>query len=326
MVKKERAPALFPATEPYAGYFSVGDGHDLYYEECGNPDGIPILYLHGGPGIGCSKDAHRLFHPEKYRIILFDQRGSGRSKPQGSIHANTTLHLVQDIYRLLEKLKIDNVVLFGGSWGSTLALVFDINYPNLIRGMILHGIFLAEQKECETYLTGQSAHSRFPEAHRRLLHHVPPHARKNPADYYFAMMTSDNAHIRYLYAYEWAYYEFSRACLVPLPDEQLKKKILSGSVVSSGAIELHYLRNFYFLEDGYILRNAYHLPSVPLSIIHGRYDDLCPIENASRLHDALPASTLHVVNAGHAHTDAEILKKSIEETQRMAAQCIKPVP
>ena len=318
-MKKERAPILFPATKPYAGYISVGDGHDLYYEECGNPDGIPMLYLHGGPGMGCSEDAHRLFHPEKCRIILFDQRGSGRSKPQGSIRANTTPHLVLDIYRLLEKLHIDKVVLFGGSWGSTLALVFAINYPDLIRGMILHGIFLAEEKECEAYLTGQSAHSRFPEAHTRLLRNVPPHAHKNPADYYFTMMTSGSAHTRHIYAYEWAYYEFSRARLVPLANKQLRKKILSGSVVSSSTVELHYLRNFYFLEDGYILRNAYRLPNIPLSIIHGRYDDLCPVENAFRLHDALPASTLHVVVAGHARTDAEILKKSIEETERITA-------
>ena len=326
MMEKKSASILFPATEPHAEYFSVGDGHELYCEECGNPDGIPILYLHGGPGIGCSEDARRLFHPEKYRIILFDQRGSGRSKPQGSIHANTTPHLVLDMYRLLKKLHIDNVVLFGSSWGSTLALVFAINYPDLIRGMILHGIFLAEEKECEAYLTGQSVHSRFPEARARLLRNVPVHVRKNPADYYFTMMTSGNAHTRRIYAYEWAYYAFSRARLVPLSDEQLRKKIVAGSMISSGTIELHYLRNFYFLENGYILRNAYRLASIPLSIIHGRYDDLCPVENAFRLHDALPASTLHVVVAGHAHTDAEILKKSLEEAERIATQCIKPVP
>src|SRR3989338_7607504 len=315
MTKRQTVGKLFPPIKPYnSGYLSVGDGHEIYYEECGNPKGIPVLYLHGGPGAGCDENTRRFFDPKKCCIIVFDQRGSGRSKPYASTYANTTQHLVEDINKLLTKLGKKKVVLFGGSWGSTLALVYTIAYPEKVVGMVLRGIFLSESKECLDYLGGQTAHSRFPEICERFLNNVPEDARKNPADYYFAMMSSGDQKTRRKFAYEWSFYESARLRLIPPPENELKKEILSESFVSLATMEAHYIRNLCFLEDGFILKNVHRIPRIPISIIHGRYDDLCSVESAIRLHRRLPTSKLHIVTAGHSRTDPEILKKLVQET------------
>lgn len=315
---------FFSPIKPYnSGYLAVGDGHEIYYEECGNPNGVPVLYLHGGPGAGCDENTRRFFDPKKCCIIIFDQRGSGRSKPYASTYANTTQHLVEDINKLLAKLGKEKVVLFGGSWGSTLALVYAIVHPKRVLGMVLRGIFLSESSECLDYLSGQTAHSRFPEICKRFLNNVPEDARKNPADYYFAMMTSGDSKLRRKYAYEWSFYESARLCLVPPPETELRKEILSESFVSLAMMEAHYIRSLCFLEDGFIIKNAHHIPHVPISIIHGRYDDVCQVESAIRLHRALPTSKLHIVVAGHARTDPEIIKKLVSETDLMVSKLKK---
>lgn len=315
---------FFPPVKPYRrGYLEVGSGHKIYYEECGNPKGVPVLYLHGGPSAGCDENMRRFFDPKKCCIIIFDQRGSGRSKPYASTYANTTRHLVEDINKLLAALGKNKVVLFGGSWGSTLALVYAIEHPEKVLGMILRGIFLSEKKECLDYLNGQMEHSRFPEICERFLNNVPADVRHNPADYYFAMMTSGDQKTRRKYAYEWSYYESARLNLVPLPEKDLRKEILTESFVSLAMMEAHYIRNLCFLEDGYILKNVHRVPRVPISIIHGRYDDVCPVESAIRLHRALPTSKLHIVVAGHSRTDPEILKKLVSETDSMVSNLKK---
>lgn len=324
MIKRRAADKLFPPIKPYnSGHLSVGDGHEIYYEECGNPDGVPVIYLHGGPGAGCDENTRRFFNPQKCRIVIFDQRGSGRSRPYASTYANTTQHLVKDINKLLTELKIDKVLLFGGSWGSTLALVYAITYPKTVLGMVLRGIFLSERSECMNYLAGQTAHSRFPEVCERFLSNVPEDARQNPADYYFAMMTCGDPKMRRRFAYEWSYYETSRLYLVPPSDQGLRKEILADSFVSLAIMEAHYIRRFCFLEDGYILENSYKIPRVPISIIHGRYDDVCPVESAIRLHRTLPTSKLHIVTAGHSRTDPEIFKKLVSETDLMVSSLKK---
>lgn len=320
MIRRHREEP-YPPIQPYqSGYLHVGDGHEIYYELCGNPKGVPVLYLHGGPGAGCDKTDRRFFDPKKCCIIIFDQRGSGRSKPYGSIVANTTRHLVTDITTLLAHLEKDRVVVFGGSWGSTLALVFAIAYPERILGMVLRGIFLSERKECEDYLSGQIEYSHFPEIGERFLGQVPQDARKNPAEYYYAMMTSGDESVRRRYAYEWSYYESSRLHLFPPSEDKLKKEILAEPYFSCAIIEAHYIRSLCFLEDGFILKNAHRIPHVPTSIIHGRYDDLCPVGNAIRLQRALPTSTIHIVHAGHSRTDPEIRKKLISETARIVSE------
>ena len=323
-MKRKAADKLFPLIEPYnTGYLDVGDGHEIYYEECGNQKGVPVLYLHGGPGAGCDEDTRRFFDPKRCHIIIFDQRGSGRSKPYASIEANTTKILVEDIKRLLDKLGKKKVILFGGSWGSTLALVYAISYPKTVIGMVLRGIFLAERKECLDYLNGQMKYSRFPEIGERFLRNVPEWAREHPADYYFEQMTSCNQATRLKFAYEWTFYEYSRLSLVPPSKDKLKKEVLSEPFLSLALMEAHYIRNFCFLEDGFILKNAHLIPRVPISIIHGRYDDVCPVENAIRLHRALPMSKLHIVVAGHARTDSEILTKLVSETDTMTSKLIR---
>lgn len=322
-MKQRVVESLFPPIEPYhSGYLPVGNGHEIYYEECGNPKGIPILYLHGGPGRGCNEDARRFFDPQKCHIIIFDQRGSGRSKPFANIIANTTWYLVEDIDKLLAALGKKKVILFGGSWGSTLALVYAIAYPEKVLGMVLRGIFLSERKECFDYLNGQRERSRFPEICERFLNNVPEDAWANPADYYFAMITSGDHMTRQKYAYEWTYYEFARLWLLPREEKDLKKEILGLPFVSLAVMEIHYIRNLCFLEDNYILKNAHCIPHVPISIIHGRYDDVCPVENAIRLHKAIP-SKLHILVAGHSGTDPEIQKRLISETDSMVSNLKK---
>ena len=323
-MKRRVAERFFLPIKPYnSGYLSVGDGHEIYYEECGNPNGVPVLYLHGGPGAGCDENARRFFDPKKCCIIVFDQRGSGRSRPYASTYANTTHHLVEDINRLLAALGKKKVVLFGGSWGSTLALVYTIASPEKVLGMVLRGIFLSERKECLDYLSGQTEHSRFPEICERFLNNVPADARNNPADYYFAMMTSGDPKTRRKYAYEWSFYESARLNLIPLSEKDLRKKILTEPFVSLAIMEAHYIRNLCFLEDGYILKNVHRIPRVPISIIHGRYDDVCQVESAIRLYRALPTSKLHIAVAGHSRTDSEILKKLVSETDSIVSNLKK---
>lgn len=315
---------LYPPVRPYhKGFLTLGEGpHELYFEECGNPKGEPILFLHGGPGAGCDKTDRRFFDPKKWRIILFDQRGSGRSKPFASLYKNTTRHLVFDIKLLLGHLGVSRATLFGGSWGSTLALVYALKYPDTVKGMILRGIFLAERAECGDYLDG-TIDSRFPEVREHFLSRVPKSARLNPAEYYYVQMTSGSSQRRKRFAYEWTRYELARMRLQPKSEAELDKEIRSFPYESLAVLEAYYIRNFCFLEDGYILKNVRRLPQVPISIIHGRYDDICPVENAFRLHKVLPHAELQVVVAGHASTDPEIQKKLVLETDALYSKIKK---
>ena len=317
-MSKRKDNDLYPPIEPYyKGCLDVGDGHKIYYEQCGNPKGVPILFIHGGPGAGCDESSRRFFNPKKWRIILFDQRGAGRSKPYASTYANTTRHLVEDIEKLLKHVGVEKTVVFGGSWGSTLGLIYAIARPERVFGMALRGIWLSEKKECADYLSGQTEFSRFPEICERFLSHVPIEARNNPAEYYYAMMTSGDPKVRRRYAYEWTFYELMRLHLVEPAEEEFKKEIAGFPYVSLAVLEAHYIRNLCFLEDGYILKNARRLPRVPTIIIHGRYDDVCPVSNAFRLQKALPHSKLHIVTAGHASTDPEIRKKLVSEINKL---------
>ncbi|MDO8560756.1 MAG: prolyl aminopeptidase [bacterium] len=321
---KQIAEKLFPPIKPYhSGYLAVGDGHEIYYEECGNPNGVPVLYLHGGPGAGCDENARRFFNPKKCRVLLFDQRGSGRSKPYASISANTLWRLVEDIQKLLAYRGIEKVLLFGGSWGSTLALVYAECHPGNVLGMVLRGIFLSEQAEVRDYCEGVS-NTRFPELWKRFISNIPLKFRRSrPVDSYFAQMTGDGEKTKAHYAYEWAYYESARLNLVPKNDKELEREIKSEPYVALSILEAHYIRHLCFLDDGFIMRNIERIPHVPVSIIHGRYDDVCMVESAIKLHRALPGSTLHIVVAGHSRSDPEILKKLVSETDSMISKLRK---
>lgn len=308
---------LFPEVEPYnSGYLSLDHGHEIYFEECGDPKGIPVLFLHGGPGAGCSQKDRRYFDPQRCRIILFDQRGSGRSKPFGSLTANTTWNLVEDIRQLLTYLSINRVVLFGGSWGSTLALVFAIKYPGNVMAMILRGIFLGERSEVN-YLYNGPTELFAPTAWRRFIDKIPPTYRDSPLEYYDYCINRSSAENRKFFAYEWARYEESLLHLKPLNDSDIHNEVVGFPYESLAIIETVYFMKNCFLEDGYIINHARKIPPMPISIVQGRYDLACPPLNAHRLNQVLCTSNLNLVLAGHSSSDPEITRALVSETNRV---------
>lgn len=313
------SPNLYPEIQPYNwGFLPVSFGHNIYFEECGNPNGKPILFLHGGPGAGCNTRDRRFFDPKKWRIILFDQRGSGRSWPFGSIEQNTTWHLVDDIRLLLNFFNVKKTVLFGGSWGSTLALVFAISQPNKVSGMVLRGIFLGEKDEIDYYLKGGVA-NHFPESWRRYASMVPPEHSMNPAPYYREKIISGTTLERKSFSLEWVRFEESILHLKPTESDTntVEKEISNCPFESLAIMESHYLLQNCFMEDKFIIKNANFVPKVPIVTIQGRYDIVCPPISAYRLAAVLPHAKMHMVIAGHSSSDPEIVNKLISETDAM---------
>ncbi|MEM3154289.1 MAG: prolyl aminopeptidase [Candidatus Woesearchaeota archaeon] len=308
---------LFPKRRPYRkGYFPVGDGHEIYYALYGNPKGIPVLFVHGGPGAGCNEDAHRHFNPKKFNILTVDQRGAGRSRPYAGLRANTTQKLVQDFRKLLKFLKIKKVFLFGGSWGSCLSLCYAIKYPHTVLGMVLRGIYLGTRRENEYFLKG-GPKSHFPEVWERFLSFVPKKNRRNPAQFYWKMMNSENRKTSYKHCYEWTLYESSMLHLKYDP-KKVRKSIKRKWVEALAKLEAKYLMNDCFLPPNYIMRNAKKIIHIPVSIVHGRYDFVCTPDVAYGLHKALPKSKLHFVLAGHSIADPQNRGLLIKEIHEMA--------
>ena len=303
---------LYPPIKPYKkGRLKVSGGHDLYYEMVGNPKGIPVVYLHGGPGAGISPNDRRYFNPRKFNVLLFDQRGAGKSKPFASIKNNTTWDLLDDINKLLDLAGFKKkVILFGGSWGSTLSLVYAINYPEKIKAMVLRGIFLSTREDYKDYFGGFSS-KMFPDHWERFLSHVPKKNKKNPINYYIKQMNSKNKKIVKKYAHEWSLYEISMLKLV-MTQKAIKKYLAKGTYLSLARLEAHYLSRNCFLPDKYILRNTGKIKQILSFIVHGRYDAICTPEGAYKLHKALPRSKLHFAIAGHSSGEEEIQKKLVE--------------
>ena len=309
---------LFPKIKPYRhGYLDVGDGHKLYYELCGNPNGKPVLYVHGGPGSGCSPNSRRFFNPKKWNIILFDQRGANRSKPFASLHANTTWKLVGDIRKLLRFLNIKRVFLFGGSWGSTLSLLYAIKHPETVTGMVLRGVFLG-RKEDIMYTYGGGAEDFFPDAWERFSGMVPAGRRNDIIGYYAQQMKSRNKKRRDKFAFEFAYYEISLIKL-KMTHKDVMKTLKEFSYKSLGIIEATYMEKNCFLPKDYIPSNIRKISNkIPVSIVQGRYDVLCPPYQAWQLHKALPKSRLFYVTAGHGSSEPAIESKLVDEMKRMS--------
>lgn len=313
---------LFPKIKPYRhGYLDVGDGHKLYYELCGNPKGKPVLFVHGGPGAGCSGKDRRFFNPKVWNIILFDQRGANRSKPFGSLRANTTWKLVSDIRRLLRFLNVKKVFLFGGSWGSTLSLVYAIKHHETVTGMLLRGVFLGRKGDI-MYTYGGGAEAYFPEAWERFAGNVPAKYRNDIIGYYVRQMQSKNRRISNKFAFEFAYYELS---LLKLSMAHLDVMKIMGKASSHpghksmAIIESYYMKNICFLPKDYILKNISKLKKfrIPVTIVQGRYDVLCPPAQAWLLHKALPKSRLVFAISGHSSSDPPLTAKLVEEMRRM---------
>ena len=297
---------LYPAIQPYKIWrLPVSDIHTLYLEESGNPDGVPIVFLHGGPGGNCDPGHRRFFDPEKYRIILFDQRGCGKSKPHASLEENTTRELVADLEKIREHLGIDSWVLFGGSWGSTLALVYAEAYTTLVLGLVLRGVFLSRDEDIQ-WLFQSGAARLFPEAWKHYQEPIPENERNDMVSAYYKRLTSENEITRMGAAKAWSIWEGSVATL--LPDKSVIDHFSDPHIALSIArIECHYFVNQSFLTPGQILDKIHCLKNIPGYIVHGRYDIICPIDQAVLLDQHLPECKLMVIdNAGHAVTEKGI--------------------
>jgi proline iminopeptidase len=292
---------LWPPIEPYeTGYLKVSDLHEIYYELCGNPKGKPVFVLHGGPGSGISPYYRRFFDPEKYFIVLHDQRGAGKSKPYGEIKENTTQHLVEDIEKLRLHLKVDDIILFGGSWGSTLGLAYGETYPENVSAMVLRGIFTATREEIDHFYHG-GVRAFFPETYDMLIESVPEEERKTLPSALLQRVQSEDSGERDAFSRLWTKYEYKIAALVT-PDELIEglDETDAREFYAFALFENYYMTNGCFLEEGQLLRNADRLKDIPITLVNGRYDMICPPVTAYRLHKKLPRSKLVIVEgAGH---------------------------
>ncbi len=306
---------LFPLRKPYKkGFFNVGDGHSLYYALYGNPKGIPVLFVHGGPGGGCGKFAYRQFNPKKFNILLVDQRGSGKSKPFASTKANTTQKLVEDFRKILDELHMDKVYLYGGSWGSFLSLCFAIAHPHRVKGMVLRGIYLGSGFDDDFLLLGRPK-THFPEIYARFVSHVPK--GKHVLNYYWKMMNSKNKKVARKFCREWALYE-SSLCYLEYEHEKVLKETKGKWVVSIARIEAHYFKHNCFVPKNYILKNVDKIKNIPTVLVHGRYDFVCAPEGAYQLYRALPKSHLFFITAGHSLSEPKIREMLMKSIHKMA--------
>ncbi len=305
---------LFPAITPYSsGFLAVDPTHNLYWEQSGNPDGVPILLLHGGPGAGASVVHRRFFDPDYYRIVIFDQRGAGRSTPSGSLENNTTAHLVEDIEKIRRHLSISRWHVFGGSWGSTLALAYAAKHPQTIRSMILRGIFLLEQNEIDWLLYGIRAI--FPEAWEQFVSPLPPSEHKNILEAYYKRLTGNDEREKLEAAIHWCLYESACSSLIPnyetITTEEQKTRALALA-----RIECHYFRNGVIKPEDSLLKDINVFRAIPSVIVQGRYDVICPMQTAYRLHQAWPEADYIVVpDAGHSALDPAVRSRLIGATE-----------
>lgn len=308
---------LYPPIQPYhSGYIQTGSIHELYFEECGNKEGIPILFLHGGPGSGLDPNHRRFFDPKAFRIILMDQRGSGKSKPYASLQNNTTSDLVQDIELLRESLHIESWAVFGGSWGSTLALCYAIAFPKRVRHLILRGIFLGRKRDIDWFYRKGADHI-YPEEWERFLAVLDPKERQDPIQGYYAIFTSSDEKRKEEAARAWIRWE-GIALQLSLNPKIFEDFTRDMRVLSLSFIECHYFRHGCFFEENYILNHASAIQEIPTVIVHGRYDMICPFENAWELKKKLKNAKLVIAElAGHSAMEKEIRSALIEATDAL---------
>ncbi len=306
---------MFAPIEPYrSGMLEVDDLHTLYWEECGNPEGQPVLFLHGGPGGGISPTHRRFFDPAHYRIVLFDQRGAGKSTPLGEYRQNTTALLVDDIEKIREMLGITQWLVFGGSWGSTLALAYGEAHPLRCLGFVLRGIFLCTKAEVDWFLNGIA--NFFPDAHEVFAQGVPAAERGDLMQAYCKRLFSDDPAVYLEAARNWSRYEGS--CLFLEPQAQAIEDFESDAVcLGIGRLEAHYMLHGAFMEEDQLITNIDRIRHLPAVIIQGRYDVICPPTSAYRLHQAWPEAQLHMVgNAGHAAMEPGIAAELVRATEQ----------
>lgn len=309
---------LFDSIKPYVSHhLQVDDLHTLYIEECGNPTGLPVVFLHGGPGAGCSAYHRRYFDPDVYRIILFDQRGCGKSTPHASLENNTSWDLVSDIEFIREHLKIEKWVVFGGSWGSTLGLLYAQTHPQSVSGLILRGIFLARDRDVQWFY--QKGTSRiFPDYWEKFLEPIPEAERGDMIAAYYKRLTSDNEIEKLRAAKAWSIWEGMTATL------QTDKSVVDSfsdayTALSVARIECHYFMHQCWLQEDQLINNIDAIRHIPAYIVQGRYDVICPVEQAWELSVAWPEAKLSIIgDAGHAIVEPGITEALLRANREMS--------
>lgn len=306
--------SLYPPIEPFQnGWLKVSDLHALYYEQVGNPNGIPVVFLHGGPGVGAQTIYRRYFDPQRFRVVIFSQRGAGKSTPSGELRENTTWNLVEDIEKLRNFLGIERWFVFGGSWGSTLALTYAVHHPSQVRGLVLRGIFLGVQREHDwLYVNGAS--QIYPELWEKFTHFIPEEERNDIVSAYYTRLTSSNEKIAIEAANHWYDWEEDIIRLIPRQIRRMEDREL----LAFARIECHYMvNNLFFPFEGYLLEELKKIPQIPCWIAQGRYDVICPVISALELSRIMPNSKLNIVpDAGHSISEpglVDCLIRGIEE-------------
>lgn len=317
---------LYPEIKPYARHeLAVEAPHVLYVDESGSPDGLPVLFIHGGPGSGCDRLSRRFFDPNLYRIVTFDQRGCGRSTPHASIENNTTWHLVEDLERIREHLGIEKWVLFGGSWGSTLSLAYAQTHPDRVHALILRGIFLARQQDIDWFY--QAGASRlFPDYWQDYVANIPLDERDNLLAAFHKRLTGPDQIAQMHAAKAWSTWEGRAATLRPNP-QVVDRFSEPQRALSIARIECHYFMNNAFLETNQLIRDMPKIAHLPGIIVHGRYDVICTLDNAWELHQAWPNSELQVIrDAGHAASEPGITDALVRAAAQVARRLLDLPP
>lgn len=309
---------LFPPIEPnHTGFLEVDSGHKLYYEECGNPKGKPVVFLHGGPGGGCTPGMRRFWNPDIYRIVLFDQRGSGQSTPHANLDNNTTWDLVNDIEVLRAALQIDRWQVFGGSWGSTLALAYCQAHPERVTEIVLRGIFMLRKKEIDWFYQ-HGASEIYPDRWQHYLEPIPQSERGDLLQAYYKRLTDDDAEVRLAAAKAWSVWEGTTSTLLPNADiaDAFGEPEMA---LALARIECHYFVNNGFMENNQLINNVDKIRNIPAVIVQGRYDVVCPAVSAWELSQAWPEAELRIVpDAGHAAFEPGNVHELITATDKFA--------
>ena len=311
---------LYPEITPFTSHrLKVDEIHELYIEESGHQEGIPVVFLHGGPGAGCAESHRRFFNPEAYRIILFDQRGCGRSTPFAELRNNTTWDLVDDMERIRQYLGIENWLIFGGSWGSTLALAYAETHPERVRALVLRGIFLARKQDVQWFYQWGTSQI-YPDYWQDYLAPIAEDQRSDMVAAYYRQLTSKDESVRQTAAKAWSLWEGLTASLVR--DEEVMSHFGDPhAALAIARIECHYFVNDSFLQPDQLLADAHRLKNIPGYIVHGRYDMICPVAQAWELHEAWPDAEMHIMpESGHAVTEEQITNQLVKIMDKLVEQ------
>lgn len=309
---------FYPEIENYNDFLlDVDHVHKLYVQECGNPKGQPVLFIHGGPGLGCSANDRRFFDPEKYRIVLFDQRGCGKSLPYASLENNESKFLISDIEQIREKLDIDTWHIFGGSWGSTLALLYAQAFPSKVKSLVLRGVFLAREEDTSWAFNKEGANRIYPDYWDKYLESLPKSSEKSYVKRAYDVLIGEDKDQALKLAKAWSTWEI--ACCTLLPNKEFLEACTGDeSAWTLARHETHYMYNKFFIKENEILENIHKIKDIPTAIIHGRYDVICPFDNAWLLHKNLNNSELFISNSsGHASIEEENRHNLIEASNKI---------